>query len=105
MSKEIKIQIHDYDSCGCYRITESRMATIEEVRKLKEKARQSVKLDWDKLPPEFTHIVYYGELLDENQEVWFAGIYLHGEAYTDEGFCGIFNAEDIGYVGAYHRRT
>ena len=50
MEKEISIQIHDYDSCGRYLITEDRKATLQEAYELKEKARKSVKADWWRAP-------------------------------------------------------
>ena len=104
MEKGIKIQVHDYDLCGNYRIVEERTATKREVIELKKKARDSVKLDWTAIPKDFTHVVYYGELLDENGNVWYAGIYMRGECFQDGDFHRIFNSEDVGYVGAYHRR-
>lgn len=105
MEKEITIQVHDYDKYGNYHIVEDRKAPWSEVLELKEKARQSVVLDWSKLPEPFTHIVYYGELLDESGEVWFAGIYMHGEAYDEAEFDRIFHQPNIGYVGAIHKRV
>lgn len=104
MEKEITIQIHDYDPLFGYRIVEDRKATKAEVLDLKKKARESVKVEWDKLPKEVRHIVYYGELLDKDGEVWFAGIYMHGEAYGDKDFYRIFTRPDVGYVGAIHKR-
>jgi len=104
MEKEITIQIHDYDRFGRYLIVEERKATKAEVLDLKKKARESVKVEWDKLPKEVRHIVYYGELLDKDGEVWFAGIYMHGEAYGDKDFYRIFTRPDVGYVGAIHKR-
>ena len=104
MEKEISIQIHDYDAAGRYLIIEDRKATMAEVKALKEKARKSVKLAWDKLPERVKHIVYYGELLDKSGKVWFAAIFMHGEAYGDSDFDMIFTAKNVGYVGAYHKR-
>lgn len=103
MKKEISIQIHDYDSAGRYLIIEDRKASPEEVQALKEKARKSVRLAWDQLPESARHIVYYGELLDKDGNVWFAGIYMHGEAYEDAEFDRLFTRPEVGYVGAYHR--
>lgn len=103
MSKEIQIQIHDYDRGGLYRIVEDRKASIEEVKSLKKKALQSVRLCWDVLPETARHIVYYGELLDKDGEVWFAAIYMHGEAYDDREFYRVFTRPGVGYVGAYHK--
>ena len=103
MKKEICIQIHDYDPIGRYRIIEDRKATRDEVLDLKEKARKSVHLSWDELPAEAAHIVYYAELLDKDGKVWFAGIYMHGEAYNDISFDTLFTQPCIGYVGAYHK--
>jgi len=102
--QEISIQIHDYEN-GIYRIVEDRKATWAEVQELKEKARSSVKIDWDNLPPKATHVVFYAELLDENGDVWFAGIFMHGEAYGDYDFDMIFTAKNVGYVGAFHKRV
>lgn len=102
--QKISIQIHDYVN-GIYRIVEDRKATWAEVRELKEKAISSVKIDWDNLPPSATHVVFYGELIDKNGDVWFAGIYMHGEAYDDTEFDRIFTAKDVGYVGAFHKRA
>lgn len=104
MEKGIKIQVHDYDMIGNYRIVEERIATRREVVELKKKARESVKLDWDAIPKDFTHVVYYGELLDKKGNVWYAGIYMRGECFQDGDFHRIFNAKDVGYVGAFHRR-
>ena len=66
MKKEITIQIHDYDRLGLYHIVEDRKTTWAEVLDLKRKARESVRIDWDKLPAGARHIVYYGELLDKS---------------------------------------
>ena len=104
MEKEITIQIHDYDPFFWYRIVEDRKATKAEVLDLKKKARESVKVEWDKLPKEARHIVYYGELLDKDGEVYFAGIYMHGEAYGDSEFDRPFTRPEVGYVGAIHKR-
>ena len=106
MTKEIVAQIHDYDSWGLYRIVEERKITEAERIELKHKARESVKtpVDWSALPKESKHIVYYAELLDNDDEVWYVGIYLKGESYDDEMFYKVFNREDIGYVGAIHKR-
>jgi hypothetical protein len=105
MEKEISIQIHDYDLAGRYVIIEDRKATLDEAHELKEKARKSVNAEWQKLPPEAAHIVYYAEMLDKDGEVWFAGIYMCGEAYNEAGFDRIFHRPNIGYVGAIHKRT
>ena len=105
MKKQINIQVHDYDNWGRYHIIEDRKATREEVVELKRKARASVKVDWDKLPKEATHIVYYAELLDRKGEVWYASIYMHGEAFDEAEFDRIFHQQYIGYVGAIHKRV
>ena len=105
MEKEICIQIHDYDSWGRYLITEDRKATLQEAHELKEKARKSVKVDWNALPQEATHIVYFAEMLDKDGDVWFAGIFMHGEAYDEAEFERIFQQPEIGYVGAIHKRV
>ena len=104
MEKEITIQIHDYDPLLGYRIVEDRKATKSEVLDLKKKARESVKVEWDKLPEEARHIVYYAELLDNMDEVCFVAIYMHGEAYGDNDFYRIFTRPGVGYVGAIHKR-
>lgn len=101
---DVQVQIHDYDGWGRYVIVEEKRMTRDELFELKEKARQSVKLDWKNLPSEMRHVVYYAELLDKDGLVWFAGVYMHGEVYDDKDFERIFNAEDIGYVGAFHKR-
>jgi hypothetical protein len=104
MSKEIQIEIHDYDRVGRYLIMEDRKASLEEVEILKEKARKSVNLSsWDVLPEEARHIVYYAEMLDKDENVWLAAIYMRGEAYDDAEFDRIFTRPEIGYVGAYHK--
>lgn len=101
----ITIQVHDYDNIGRYRIILDCNATLEEVREWKKKAHESVKADWGALPEVAAHIVYYAELVDKQNCVCFAGIYMHGEAYTDEDFERLFaTREDIGYVGAVHKR-
>lgn len=105
MNKQISIQVHDYDRIGRYLIIDDREATREEVLDLKKKARASVKVDWDRLDPMLTHIVYYAELVDKKDKVWYAAIYMHGEAYNDKEFYRIFNRPDIGYVGAIHKRV
>lgn len=105
MEKEINIQVHDYDSNGFYRIVLDCNATVDEVREWHKKARESVKVDWDKLPPEATHIVYYAELVDKQNCVWFVGIYMHGEAYDEKDFDRIFCKPEVGYVGAIHKRV
>lgn len=102
--KEISIQVHDYDNAGRYLITEDRKATLQEVAELKKKARASVHADWDRLPEWARHIIYYGELLDKSGEVWFAAIFMHGEAYPDDEFFHIVDRHDIGYVGAIHKK-
>lgn len=104
MEREIKIQIHDYDRIGRYLIVEDRTATRAEVVALKKKARESVRVEWEKLPEEARHVVYYAELLDESDEVRFAAVYMHGEAYGDKDFYRIFTAPGVGYVGAIHKR-
>ena len=101
--RKIKIQIHDYDTAGRYLITEDREGTIMDAIELKRRARSSVKAAWDKLPKEARHIVYYAELLDKSGEVYFAAIYMHGEAYTEDDFFRIFGAHGVGYVGAIHK--
>jgi hypothetical protein len=98
----IDIQIHDYDKYGNYRIIEDRKATLEEIYELKEKARKSVNVDWEILPLQVRHIVYYAELL-LNGDVWFVGFYMKGEAFEEKEFERIFQAENIGFVGAFHR--
>ena len=104
MAKTISIQVHDYDSIGRYRIILDYNATIEEVRNWKEKARDSVKVNWNALPKDAAHIVYYAELLDQQNEISFAGIYMYGQAYTEEDFDRLFRTrQDVGYVGAYHK--
>lgn len=102
----IAIQVHDYDNIGRYRIILDCNATIEEVREWKKKALKSVRVDWNALPQEATHIVYYAELVDKQNCVQFAAIYMHGEAYDEKNFERLFQTrEDIGYVGAIHRRV
>jgi len=39
------------------------------------------------------------------QRVWFAGIFMHGQAYTDKDFEDIFWKPNVGYVGAFHKRV
>ncbi len=104
MEKNINIQIHDYDSNGFYRIIADYDTSMEECHELRKKACESVKPDWDKLPPKATHIVYYAELVDKQNRTWFAGIYMHGEAYDDKEFDRIFCQPNVGYVGAFHKR-
>lgn len=104
MVDKISLQVHDYDNCGRYRIVLDCTATLEEVFEWKEKARRSVKLEWDKLPESARHIVYYAEMVDKQNCVWFAAVYMHGEAFDDSEFERIFWAEDIGYVGAFHKK-
>lgn len=101
---EISIQIHDYDSAGRYRIIEDRKANKWEIEMLKTKARLSVRTDWDKLPHDARHIVYYAELLNKKGEVWYVSIYMHGEAYNETEFDRIFHQQYIGYVGAIHKK-
>lgn len=105
MEKEISIQIHDYDSCGRYVITEDRKGTLLEAQELKAAAHDSVKVEWWKLPREVTHVVYYAEMMDANGEVWFVAIYMHGEAFNETDFERIFHQPNIGYVGAIHKRV
>ena len=104
MKDTVTIQVHDYDRCGFYHIVEDREATREEVCELRKRAHDSVNADWDRLPKEAAHIVYYAEMLDNSGEPWFAAIYMHGEAYDDHEFNRIFCAPQIGLVGAIHRR-
>lgn len=104
MSQLINIQIHDYDRLGNYRIVEDRKATKNEVLQLKWKAQASVRADWDKLPKEARHIVYYAELLDRSGNVWYASIYMHGQAYDEKDFDRTFHTPVIGYVGAIHKK-
>ncbi len=105
MENVITIQVHDYDRCGRYVITEDRNTNIDEAHELREKARESVKIAWDALGPEYTHVVYYAELENSTQGVWFAGIFMHGQAYTDKDFEDIFWKPNVGYVGAFHKRV
>ena len=102
--KEISIQVHDYDNVGRYLIVEDRKTTRKEVAELKARARASVHADWDKLPEQARHIVYYAELLDKDGDVWYASIYMHGEAFDETEFGRVFNRPDIGYVGAVHKK-
>lgn len=104
MSKLINVQIHDYDLLGNYRIVEDRKATKDEVLQLKWRARASVRAEWDKLPKEARHIVYYAELLDRGGNVWYASIYMHGQAYDESDFDRTFRSPVIGYVGAVHKK-
>jgi len=104
MNEKITIQIHNYDNAGRYIIVEDRKATSREVSEMKKEARASVRAEWDKLPTECRHILYYAELLDKNGNVWYAAIYMHGEAFTDGDFFGIVDRPDIGYVGAIHKK-
>lgn len=104
MSKKITVQIHDYDRCGFYHIVEDRKASRQEVVDLKKRTRESVHVDWEKLPRESRHVVYYAELLDKRQNVCFAAVYMHGEAYDDKEFDRIFYRPDIGFVGAIHKK-
>jgi len=105
MGKTVCIQVHDYDRYGFYHIVDDRNATIEELAELKEKARKSVHLDWNELPKEADHVVYYAEVLGNDGEPWFAAIYMHGEAYCEKEFDRIFHGKSIGYVGAFHKRV
>lgn len=106
MEKIISIQVHDYDNCGNYRIVDNRRATLSEAQGLRKKAIASIgRVDWDKLPPECTHVVYYAELDNSTQGVWFAGIFMHGQAYTDRDFEDIFCKPNVSYVGAFHKRV
>lgn len=104
MEKQISIQVFDYDRIGRYLIVDEREVTPGEVRELEKKARESVLVDWDNLDPKLTHIVYYAELVDKKDKVWYAAIYMHGEAYDDDTFYRTFWRPDIGYVGAIHKR-
>lgn len=105
MAKKIKIQIHDYDRCGIYHIVAEREVTRKELYGLKKAARESVRVEWDKLPEASRHIVYYAELLDKEGEPWFAAVYMHGEAYDDSSFYRLFPVPGVGYVGAIHKRV
>lgn len=100
---EIKVQIHDYDSYGFYRIVADIDTTMEECYALRKKAQESVKVDWESLPKEASHIVYYAELVDDQNCAWLAAVYMHGEAFNDKEFDRIFTRPDVGYVGAYHK--
>lgn len=104
MDNTISIQIHDYDKIGRYLIQEEREVSMEEAMELKKQARKSVKVDWDILPSECTHIVYYAELLNDEGEVWYAAYFMHGQAYDEYEFDRTFYRKDIGYVGAIHKR-
>lgn len=101
---KICIQVHDYDNTGRYRITQDGHATPEEIQKLKERARDSVILDWTQLPDDAAHVVYYAELIDKQNKVAFVGIYMRGEAFNERDFERIFHRSEIGYVGAFHKR-
>ena len=101
---EISIQVHDYDTARRYLITEDRKASRTEVAELKKKAMASVHADWGSLPEDARHIVYYAELLDKNDEVWFAGIYMHGVAFNEAEFDRFFRQPGVGYVGAVHKK-
>lgn len=101
---EISLQVHDYDNAGRYLITEDRKASRAEVAELKKKARASVHADWGRLPEEARHIVYYAELLDKRGDVWFAAVYMHGEAFDEAEFDRVFHQQHIGYVGAVHKK-
>lgn len=105
MEKTITVQIHDYDISGRYRIVADFKATSKEVVALMSKALKSVNLDWSKLPPNATHVVYYAELVDKNDHVWFSAIYIRGEAYDDKEFDRVFCQPNVGYVGAFHKRV
>lgn len=105
MEKKIKVQIHDYDALGRYRITDEREVTKEEMLNLRQKAKESIKLDWDSLPETFNHVVYYAERLDKKGDISTAAIYMHGEALVESSFNGVFNQPDIGYVGAFHKNV
>jgi len=107
MERKIKVQIHDYDACGRYLITEEGEITNEERVALKHKARESVitPVDWSSLHEDLRHIVYYAELLDKDGEIWYVAIFMHGEAYPDDEFYRVFTQKDIGYVGAFHKRV
>lgn len=100
----ISLQVHNYDNIGRYRITLDCNATIEEIREWRKKAHESVKVNWDALPKDATHIVYYAELVDKQNCVWFASVYMHGQAYNEKDFDRLFaTRRDIGYVGAIHK--
>lgn len=104
MDKIITIQVHDYDKFGNYRIIENKNTTLAEAQELRKKAIASIgRVDWDKLPKECMHVVYYAELDNSTQGVWFAGIFMHGKAYTDRDFEDIFCKPNVSYVGAFHR--
>lgn len=116
MADKITIQVHDWDSAGRYRIVREEQVSKEELVALKKQARNSARenLDWDVIDEQnkewcslngtrFCHLLYYAELLNEHGDIWFAGIYMHGQAYIESDFERITNRQDIGYVGAFHR--
>ncbi len=113
----ITVQVHDWDSFGNYRIVRDEQITREELVELKKQARESARenLDWEVIDEQnreycernntqFCHLMYYAELVNKNDEVWFAAIYMHGEAHTEDSFEKIATRSDIGYVGAFHRQ-
>ena len=103
--EKITIQIHDYDAHGFYHIVDEKEVTPEQLYALKKAARESVRVEWDKLPEASRHIVYYAELLDQEGEPWLAAVYMHGEAYDDSSFYKLFPVPGVGYVGAFHKRV
>lgn len=100
---KIRLQVHDYDNLGIYRIILDCYASTQEVTNWKNKARLSLWIDWSKLPQQIRHVVFYAELLDKQNCVYLVGIYMHGQAYEEKDFERIFQRSDVGLVGAYHK--
>lgn len=70
----------------------------------KEQAANTI--DWSKLPKEITHLVFYSELRDPKERIYFANIYLGGaaDACDDEKFKRLYTEKPRQYTIAVHRR-
>lgn len=60
----------------------------EDWTKLKQQVYGKQKVDWKEFPAEIKHVVFFSELNDQNDEPYYANIYLNGasQACTEDYF-------------------
>lgn len=63
--------------------------SVEDLMKYRQNAYKEIgKVDWSQIDKKYTHLVFYSELRDTNDNIYYANIYLNGakEFCTEEYF-------------------
>lgn len=77
----------------------------QQLLRYKKLAVEHPKVDWSKYPDNIRHIVFYSDLRDPQDNVYFATIYLNGacHACTEEEFEELYASKARQYVLAAHK--